>query len=284
MSKFYSLTQDEEKKTADLYIFGDIVDPETETVDNMFLDGGLGFKSSLGIVHDLQGLEDVEIINVHINSMGGYTDQGVAIYNTLKACPATVNTYCDGMACSAASYVFMAGDNRYIGDGALLMIHNAWREACGNAYQLRQQADELEKISKSTVEIYVNNTNLDEEQVKELLEGPNHDGTWLDAAEALEYGFATEKLTANKSAIANQSVKLQLHSFIFSDEKKTKEKEEKVEVIANIKASVSDTPAPENDAEKVHSQDIEMQDLKAIFKNNNDVEQTLFDRFKAMKK
>lgn len=281
MNKFYSLTQDVEKKTADLYIFGDIVDPETEVYDNWAFSGGAGSKSSLSVVHDLQNLDDVETINVHINSMGGYTDQGVAIYNTLKVHPATVNTYCDGMACSAASYVFMAGDNRYIGDGALLMIHNAWRQACGNAYQLRQEADELEKISKSTVEIYVNNTNLNEEQVKDLLEGVNHDGTWLDSNEALEYGFATGRLKTNDSAIANQSAMKQLHSFIFS--KKIKEKEEKEPTVANITLSVSDTSTQDNNAKELHSQDIKMQNLKATFKTNNDVKQTLFDKFKAMK-
>nr|DAT59354.1 MAG TPA: Putative ATP dependent Clp protease [Caudoviricetes sp.] len=43
------------------------------------------------------------------------------------------NAICDGFACSAASVIFMAGDERIINEASLLMIHNAWTYANGNA-------------------------------------------------------------------------------------------------------------------------------------------------------
>ena len=52
-----------------------------------------------------------------------------------------VTTICDGFACSAASVIFMAGDERIINEASLLMIHNAWTYANGNATELRKAAE-----------------------------------------------------------------------------------------------------------------------------------------------
>lgn len=92
---------------------------------------------------------DVDFINIYINSYGGEVAEGLAIYNTLKRHKATVRTYCDGFACSIASVIFMAGDERIMSNASLLMIHNAWTNISGNANELRKQADDLEKNNSS---------------------------------------------------------------------------------------------------------------------------------------
>ena len=124
---------------ADIYIFGDIVDPLTKELWGLDSD-----TSGLSLANDVKDL-DAEVINVHINSYGGAVSEGLAIHNTLKNHKAKVRTYCDGFACSAASVVFMAGDERYMNDASLLMIHNAWMYTAGNPAQLRKDADDLEK-------------------------------------------------------------------------------------------------------------------------------------------
>ena len=94
--------------------------------------------------------QDVEEINVFINSYGGEVAEGLAIYNALRRHKAKVKTYCDGFACSAASVVFMAGDERIMSNASLLMIHNAWMQTAGDPNQLRKDADDLEKITPSS--------------------------------------------------------------------------------------------------------------------------------------
>ncbi len=213
MKKYYSLV--DSGNSADLYIFGDIVDSLSTAIDEACqLDSG--DTSGYSLVKDLNALsKDINQINVHINSFGGYTNEGIAIYNTLKNSNAKVVTYCDGFACSAASLVFMAGDERIMGNGSMLMIHNAWNQAIGNAEELRQQADELEKISKSASECYLDKVSISEEELQTLLDGTNHNGTWISASEAVDMGFATKiSKSDDASSVANQSVKQLLSNMI----------------------------------------------------------------------
>lgn len=174
--KYYQLTQND--AAADLYIFGDICKyawPE------------YGEASGVSIVNQLKAL-DVDRINVHINSYGGDVSEGLAIYNVLREHKAEIVTICDGFACSAASVVFMAGDTRRMSPASLLMIHNAWTIAMGNAADLRKTADDIETITQASVEAYKRGASIPEEEIKALMDAE----TWILPAQAVEYGFATE--------------------------------------------------------------------------------------------
>lgn len=126
-------------------------------------------------------------ITVHINSYGGEVSEGLAIYNALRNHPAAIRTICDGFACSAASVVFMAGDERVMNEASLLMIHNAWTYASGNAEELRKAADDLEIISDTVAKAYEAYVKISEEELKALLDGES----WIKPEDALEMGFAT---------------------------------------------------------------------------------------------
>ena len=175
-TKYYQLVKND--ASADLYIFGDICAwawPE------------LGEQSGVTIVNQLKEL-DVDTINVHINSYGGDVSEGLAIYNVLREHKAQIVTICDGFACSAASVVFMAGDRRVMQPASLLMIHNAWTVAMGNAAQLRKTADDIETITQASVEAYKKVATISEEEIKALMDAE----TWILPKDAVEYGFATE--------------------------------------------------------------------------------------------
>ena len=87
--------------TLDILIYGDITSWEQDEKD----------VSSYNLAQ-LIGKSNAKEIRVRINSYGGEVAEGLAIYNALKGHPARVTTVCDGFACSAASVVFMAGDER----------------------------------------------------------------------------------------------------------------------------------------------------------------------------
>lgn len=186
--KFYSLYS--EGKEAELYIFGDITSWPWDEKD----------RDAYGIVKELQEL-DVDSINVHINSYGGDVSEGLAIYNTLKNSKSKVTTICDGFACSAASVIFMAGDERIVNEASLLMIHNPWTYACGNAEEFRKQAEDLDKIAQASINAYVSKVNITESEVKQLLSNE----TWLTAQECLEMGFATAINESDDGNGVNQS-------------------------------------------------------------------------------
>lgn len=176
MKKYFAL--ETKGKKANIYIYGDIVSWEWFESD----------VSSYTLAKEIENLpEDIEIINVFINSYGGEVAEGLAIYNALRRHKAKVKTYCDGFACSAASVVFMAGDERNMNSASMLMIHNAWMYTAGDPNQLRKNADDLEKINQAAIEVYKAHINITEEELKEMLDNE----TWLLPAEALEMGFAT---------------------------------------------------------------------------------------------
>ena len=126
---------------AELTIYGDITSfPWFE-----------GDVSAHNLSMKLAELTNVAQINVYINSYGGEVAEGLAIYNALKRHPAKVVTYCDGFACSIASVIFMAGDERVMCNPSFLMIHDAWSCVAGNADEMRKQADDLDKITSASV-------------------------------------------------------------------------------------------------------------------------------------
>lgn len=179
-------------KTADIYIFGDITSWEWLESD----------VSSYTLARQLQDLDANEIV-VHINSYGGEVAEGIAIHNSLKNHKAKVTTVCDGFACSAASVVFMAGDERLMNPASLLMIHNAWSCAAGNAAELRKAADDLEVISKTAAEVYKAHVNISEEELQALLDGES----WISPAGAVEKGFATGFIVAPEEDGIRQSAR-----------------------------------------------------------------------------
>lgn len=174
--RFYQLTNVSED-SATLYIYGDITSIKWFENDVCVYD----LAKEIG---ELNG----KALTVRINSYGGEVAEGLAIYNLLKSYAGEVTTICDGFACSAASVVFMAGAKRIMPRSSLLMIHNAWTWASGDADDLRKAADDLEKITQPSVDIYTSVSNLDADEIKSMMDAE----TWIDADEALDFGFATE--------------------------------------------------------------------------------------------
>ena len=191
-------------KTKTINIYGDITSMP-------FFDGDV---SSAMIAKEL-GEEEYDEIVVNINSYGGEVSEGLSIYNQLKSHKAKVKTICNGFACSIASIIFLAGDERVMCENSLLMIHNAWSSASGNSKELRKTADDLEKITQQSIDIYQDVSGLDEEKIKEMLD----EETWIDAKEAMELGFITSIQSENKSNKASQSVKKSLMKLILNSKK-----------------------------------------------------------------
>ena len=198
-----------------IYIYGDITSWEWFESD----------VSSYTLSKYIQDL-DVDTINVHINSYGGEVSEGLAIYNSLKKHKAKVKTYCDGFACSIASVIFMAGDERIMSNASLLMIHNAWTWTSGNANELRKKADDLDKITQASINAYLSEVSISEDELKELLDNE----TWILPNEALEYGFITTITNSKDSNKVSQSVKMTLKNIIIENQKEKilliKQKEE----------------------------------------------------------
>ena len=189
---YYSLYKEENE--AVLNIFGDITSWPWEE---------LGEMSNVLLSKKLDELGDVSVIDVYINSYGGEVAEGLAIYNALKRHKAKIRTHVDGFACSIASVIFMAGDERIMPSASCLMIHNPWMSTSGNAKELRKQAEDLEVIGECSINAYMECVNISEEKLKELLDNE----TWISAKDAVSMGFATLCEEEDGGNNANQCVK-----------------------------------------------------------------------------
>lgn len=165
----------------------------------MYIYDEIGFSgvNADTFVRELADL-DVTSIDVHINSPGGDYFAGVAISNAIRRHPASVTVHVDGLAASAASVIAMAGDQLIMEPGSQLMIHDALSLAIGNASDLRETADLLDKVSDDIAELYAakagNGGNA------ELWRGLMQAETWFNAEEAVIAGLANERVLPAKPA------------------------------------------------------------------------------------
>ena len=183
MKKWYEIkglaTQlDREARAVEIFIYGDI--------GSRWDEYGV---TAIDLVREISTL-DVDTITVRINSYGGSVPDGLAIYNALRRHKAAVNVFVDGVAISCASYIAMAGDTVTMAKNAQMMIHAPWTWSDGNAVQLREQADILDRYAKAMASAYADKSGKTYEDALALLtDGKNH---WFLADEAKAEGFADE--------------------------------------------------------------------------------------------
>jgi len=167
----------------ELYIYGDI---RKKGIIEKWLGFGEDVTEAFTLKDALNAV-DTPNLTVRINSYGGSVSEGLAIYSLLSEFKGHLKTIVDGFACSAASVIFMAGEERVVPENGLLMIHNAWTEARGDSNAMKKVAEDLEKITQPSVNIYVTKTGQPEEKIKEMMDREE----WITSQEAFELGFST---------------------------------------------------------------------------------------------
>lgn len=140
----------------------------------------------------IEKAETINGIEVYINSIGGYVDEGVSIYNLLKRQSVPVTAYIDGMACSIASVVAMAADKIVMPSNTTMMIHHAIGGCYGNAKEHREFATQLDKISEASTNSYL--VHAGDKLTRETLEPLLNAETFLTAQEAFDMGLCDEIL------------------------------------------------------------------------------------------
>ena len=132
-----------------------------------------------------------EEITLYINSPGGEVRSGLAVYDYLQLMPAPLRTVCIGTAASMGAILFLAGDRREMLPHSQLMIHDP---APGGSMQgmkpeqLEENLKSLKKVQEVLCGIISEKTG---KSVKEIQKTTRKD-TYFDAAEALNFGLATE--------------------------------------------------------------------------------------------
>ncbi|WP_109391831.1 ClpP-like prohead protease/major capsid protein fusion protein [Proteus cibi] len=182
--------QAKEDQTADIYIYDEI--------------GGWGI-SARRFTEDLLSLGNLSHINLHIHSPGGEVFDGIAIYNQLKNHSAPITVYIDGLAASMASVIAMVGDTVIMPKNAMMMIHKPWGVSWGDANDMREYADLLDKLENVLIPAYVAKTGKTTEEITAMLEQE----TWLDGDECVEHGFADKVIEPVKAMASLTSKRIE---------------------------------------------------------------------------
>lgn len=171
MAKWLQIKNKAENTIDEIYIYGEIGDWWQELDAKSLADK---IKNSVG-----------DEINIRINSGGGEVFTASSFYSLLKSSGKKINVFIDGLAASAATLIACAGDNVTMPVNALYMIHNPLSWQYGNADEMREMADVLDKVRDAIVATYVQKTSLSEDKIIEMMDAE----TWMTAQEAKDLGF-----------------------------------------------------------------------------------------------
>ena len=183
--QFYAKSDDE----VELRIDGEIVDD-----DDAWLYEWLGYQhTALNAFRQELIKHKGKNLTVWIDSIGGAVWAAAGIYNALMEHKGKVTVKIDGKALSAASIITMAGDEVLMSPAAVMMIHNPWVHAAGDAAELRHVAGVLDEIKQAVINAYEIKTGLPREEISRLMD----EETWMSAQKAVELGFADGILYTN---------------------------------------------------------------------------------------
>ncbi|HET7657122.1 MAG TPA: ATP-dependent Clp endopeptidase proteolytic subunit ClpP [Bacillales bacterium] len=145
--------------------------------------------------------EDAEKdISLYINSPGGSTSAGFAIYDTMQFIKPDVQTICTGMAASFGAVLLVAGapGKRLALPNSEVMIHQPLGGARGQASDIEINARRIIQLRKQINGVLSERTG----QQLERIEKDTDRDYFMSAEEAKAYGMI-DKIVANKGSIGN---------------------------------------------------------------------------------
>jgi ATP-dependent protease ClpP protease subunit len=164
----------------------------TERVIEVFVYGEIGTWgiTASQFMQDLRAVDDgVSPVIAAFNSIGGDLFDGLAMHNTLSRLGERCTARIDALAASAASVAVCGAHKVVIASNAMLMIHNPWTYAAGDADSFRKVADVLDQTMEAIIAAYkAKAPNIDEAELRGLVAAE----TWLTANEAVALGLADE--------------------------------------------------------------------------------------------
>jgi ATP-dependent Clp protease protease subunit len=132
-------------------------------------------------------------IHLYVNSPGGSTTAGMAIYDTMQFVRPNVQTLCVGQAASMAAVLLAAGTpgKRSALPNSRILIHQPWGGTQGQAADIAIQAREILRVRDRLNEILAKHSG---QTVEKIATDTDRDFI-MDAAAAKDYGIVDQVLS-----------------------------------------------------------------------------------------
>ena len=164
----------------------------------IFIDEEINSKTASDIVAKLLYLdaENNDDITIYINSPGGEISSGFMIYDTIQFIKSDVQTISLGTSASMAALLLLSGTKgkRKILPNSNVMLHDLSGGTKGKFSDIMIEVKEMQKLHKKIFNIIKQNTNFNDEELKENLKND----FWLNSEEALKYGVV-DKIISPKN-------------------------------------------------------------------------------------
>lgn len=189
-SRFYKVLAQEGDTEATILLYGYIGEYyEYDEEKERWRPGGI---TDLKFVQELNRLaEKYQVIHLRINSYGGDFLHGNGIMTSISNCAAEVHTWIDGIAASMAADIWLCGHRRHMAKNALLMIHPVWSWCAGNAQDMRDCADMMDKMTNAAIIATAASTGISEDEIRARYYADYKDH-WLTYNDASADGLVTE--------------------------------------------------------------------------------------------
>ncbi len=127
-------------------------------------------------------------VKLHLQSLGGELLPTFYICDLIKELDTPVHVYIDGFVASAASLMAICGEKRFMTKNSCILVHQLRAASAGKLSDMKQEMDNLNNFMGSLRQIYLENSNVKEEELDDLLTSE----FWLDSQKCLELGFVDE--------------------------------------------------------------------------------------------
>lgn len=152
-------------------------------------------------------------IIVMINSEGGSVLYGMSTFSIIQACPIEVDCIIEGIAASMGSVIWVAGDNLYMHDYSLLMIHNPFH--CELDNEDKNVQNTVTAFRKQLETIYQKRFGMSKEAVQSIMNGADGtDGTFFTAKEAVKAGLLSADNVIKTPKHVRDKVKNQIEGIV----------------------------------------------------------------------
>ena len=131
---------------------------------------------------------DPPALKILINSGGGSITAGISSMDTILRCKVPVHTYVDGFAASAATFLSVVGNYRFMSRNSYMLIHQLSSNFWGTYANFEDEKQNLDLMMKTIKDVYKKYTKVPMKKLDEILK---HDLLW-DAKTCLEYGLIDE--------------------------------------------------------------------------------------------
>jgi ATP-dependent protease ClpP protease subunit len=152
-------------------------------------------------------------ILIHMKTNGGFWEEGMAIFDTIRACPWLVTILNYTHARSMSSIILQAANKRVMMPNSTFMYHDGTFMVDGTSKQVRSAVKFDKRVAdKTMMDIYINSMkqsgkfkNKTNTYIKKFLRGKmdREEDVYLTAKEAIDLGFADEIFDGNWDNLTN---------------------------------------------------------------------------------